>query len=114
MFRQNRRVPKYANPDPALPSGVSKVARVFGINLVRLTILRELQTHDEGLTTGDLAKRLDIPRQTVVRHIRSLENEDLVHSNTANRRGDRVQYMADRTQLAVALDDLRTYVLPAD
>lgn len=112
LFRQNRRVPKYATPASDLPSGVSKAARVFGINLVRLSILRELQTDSEGLTSGDLAKRLDISKQTIIRHIRSLETDGLVYSNTDNRRGDRVQYRVDRGHLAVALDELRHYVLP--
>lgn len=87
---------------------------MLGINQVRMVILRSLQEYPEGATTGALAEDLELPYQTVVRHVRSLEQDGLVSSDTEDRTGKRVHYRVDRRKVAILLDDLRTYLLPAD
>lgn len=110
---QNGRVPKYAIPDSPLPPGAGGAARMLGINHVRMVILRSLQDYPEGATTGMLAQDLDLPYQTVVRHVRALEDDGLVSSDTEDRAGRRVNYTVDRTKVASLLGDLWQYLLPA-
>jgi len=86
---------------------------MLGINHVRMVILRSLQAYPEGATTGTLTQDLDLPYQTVVRHVRALEDDQLVFSDTEDRAGRRVHYTVDREKVGGLLDDLRQYLLPA-
>lgn len=85
---------------------------MLGINQVRIVVLRSLQEYPDGATTGTLAEDLDLPYQTVVRHIRALEEDGLIFSDTEDRAGRRVHYTVDRRKVAVLMDDLRQYLLP--
>lgn len=85
---------------------------MLGINKARLQVLRQLQAHPHGATTGTIAEELGIRPLTAIRHVRALEDDGVVVSDTDDRAGARVLYHVDIRQLAVLLDNLRVYAMP--
>lgn len=71
--------PPTADPDDnARGSGIQVIARA-------MAVLRALQHHPEGLSLGELAKLLALPRSTVQRIVEALDQENLVIAASTSR-----------------------------
>lgn len=65
----------------------AEAGRVSGIQVIAraAAVLRALQHHPHGLSLGELAKLLDLPRSTVQRIVDALDQENLVIAASARR-----------------------------
>lgn len=78
--------------------GIQVIARMAAL-------LRALQNHPEGISLGQLAKAIDLPRSTVQRIVDALDNEGLVIAASAShgvRLGPALLALAAATQFHIA------------
>lgn len=83
--------------------GIQVIARAAAI-------LRILESENDGLSLGQIAKRADLPRSTVQRIVNALADEQLLIAATPNARvmlGPAIVRMASNTRF-----DFATFVLP--
>jgi ArsR family transcriptional regulator, arsenate/arsenite/antimonite-responsive transcriptional repressor len=71
----------------------------------RLEVMRLLLRHEpDGLSSGDLAQKLKVPRNTMSSHLACLDRAGLV---TKERRSRNIIYRADRERLSRSLASLQ-------
>lgn len=75
---------------------------------VRLGVLRELSRFADGLSAGDLARRLTVRQNTLSAHISALEQQGLVFGH---RHGRYIIYKADAFALRDVVKNLQDLVL---
>jgi IclR family transcriptional regulator, acetate operon repressor len=78
--------------------GIQVIARMAGL-------LRALQDHPEGLSLGQLARAIDLPRSTVQRIVDALDNEGFVMAASAShgvRLGPALLALAAKTRFHIA------------
>jgi DNA-binding IclR family transcriptional regulator len=78
--------------------GIQVIARMAAL-------LRALQNHSEGISLGQLAKAIDLPRSTVQRIVDALDNEGLVIAASAShgvRLGPAILALAAATKFHIA------------
>lgn len=75
------------SPDPTETADDAAAARSGGIQVIAraAAVLRALQHHPGGLSLGELAKLLELPRSTVQRIVEALDHENLVIAASASR-----------------------------
>lgn len=71
--------PDRRNAGPGSRQGIQVIARAAAV-------LRALENENEGLSLGQIAKRVDLPRSTVQRIVNALAEEQLLISATPNAR----------------------------
>ena len=91
-----------SNEHPSAPS-----ARKAGIQVIAraAAILRSLENENEGLSLGQIAKRVELPRSTVQRIVSALADEQLLIAATPNARvmlGPAIVRMASNTHFEFA------------
>ena len=53
---------------------------MFQVNSLRTKIIRELASHPEGSTTGDIGRRLKVDYRQIYGHIQVLKGYDILES----------------------------------
>lgn len=81
-IRDNGYVVKYAGASSHLPERLEHAMTSFGANPSKTLIIRYLSIHEEGATTGVIAKELNLKYQTVLRHLTALEERGIVVCDT--------------------------------
>lgn len=88
---------KNCNNNPLTRNGIQVISRAANI-------LRALQRNPDGLSLGEIAKQIDLPRSTVQRIVDSLHNENLVFLSCKNgvRLGPALLSLAEATRFKIS------------
>jgi ArsR family transcriptional regulator len=84
-------------------SSLAKALSAFA-HPVRLLVLRELGQTTEGLSAGELARRVAVKQNTLSAHMSALEQQGLVFGH---RQGRHIIYRLDAITIKAVLNDVR-------
>lgn len=105
-------MPRILPPAIEPPESVRASIAVFQANSLRAEIIRDLAAHQEGSTTGDIGRRLDVDYRLIHRHIKILSSFGIVeHSESAPGTGRRVIYTLDQAELKARNLNFMNYLL---
>lgn len=72
------RMPAYVMPE--LPERDAAAMTQLGVNPLRSAIIRELALNDDGRTSGEIGRAIDVHYRTVWTYLKKLEEDGLVTS----------------------------------
>lgn len=99
------RIPSAPHDMSFLPDSTASERQGIQVIARMAALLRELQNHPEGISLGQLAKAIDLPRSTVQRIVDALDNEGLVIAASAShgvRLGPALLALAAATKFHIA------------
>lgn len=107
---------RYTIPPAHQLQAPGAVESILGINPTRTAIIQFLSQTGEGVTTGHIAREIDIKYHTVLRHVESLHEIGVVSCDTPHeqRQGKRVLYRLDVNRLNEHLQAMTRYLLGED
>lgn len=105
-------MPRKHAPAVEPPERVRASIVVFQVNSLRAEIIRDLASHPEGSTTGDVGRRLNVDYRQVYGHIKTLDAAGILSSaESAPGTGRHIIYTLVPEALKALNKDFLNYLL---
>ncbi len=112
LVGKNGWVPRNHQPAITPSESVRASIDVFQVNRLRAEIIRDLASHPEGSTTGDVGRRIDVDYRQIHKHVRALATQGIVGSSISSPgTGRHILYTLNRSALESNNKELLDYLL---